>query len=291
MPSSVQARDRREAAARRLLQALGARPGTTVVGVIAFLTFFSWFSEVFRRVVLWVMAAGERPAMQEILLGLAFPVLTLILALLARRDVDLAFDVDQESVPAKVRALILFLSPPGQDLALVHELLQSNRAVSIGEHAVRARFGGPWRMPLEAIAYHRDRLESVVVIASRPAMRQDGSVDPGSESHLDGFCALISRVCGQSLEIAGLKHDDGRVWAPDSEDLKELVGAVETAHATLRRRLPDAEILIDITGGKKISSAAGTVVSLAKDRRIQYVSTSDFVVRVYNLIPIDPHGD
>jgi beta-glucanase (GH16 family) len=45
--------------------------------------------------------------------------------------------------------------------------------------------------------------------------------------------------------------------------------------------VPPDEIMIDITGGQKVCSVAGTIVSLSKDWSIQYVSTSDYTIKEY----------
>lgn len=43
------------------------------------------------------------------------------------------------------------------------------------------------------------------------------------------------------------------------------------------------DILIDITSGKKVSTVAGAAVALAEDRQFQYVDTTDFRVRTYDI--------
>jgi hypothetical protein len=45
--------------------------------------------------------------------------------------------------------------------------------------------------------------------------------------------------------------------------------------------VPADAIMIDITGGQKVCSVIGTVVSLSKDWSIEYVSTSDYRIKKY----------
>ena len=57
------------------------------------------------------------------------------------------------------------------------------------------------------------------------------------------------------------------------EDVDVVSQVTDDAYLDLlRHRLPDAEILIDVTGGQKPNAVAATAVALAEGRRIQYVA-------------------
>ena len=43
------------------------------------------------------------------------------------------------------------------------------------------------------------------------------------------------------------------------------------------------EIIIDITGGQKLVSIVGALQTLIKDREFQYVSTSDYNVKSFDI--------
>jgi hypothetical protein len=63
-----------------------------------------------------------------------------------------------------------------------------------------------------------------------------------------------------------------------THDIAELLDLIEDS-----RGLRASDILIDVTGGQKPTSIAGAAVALAEGRCIQYVSTRDYRVRVYDV--------
>ena len=42
-------------------------------------------------------------------------------------------------------------------------------------------------------------------------------------------------------------------------------------------------MIVDITGGQKVTTVAGAVISIIEGRRFQYVSTHDYKVRTYDI--------
>jgi hypothetical protein len=187
--------------------------------------------------------------------------------------------VDQSASVQVCKVLVLFLSPPGKDEpdlpTLVSDLSVKGR---ISDRSVRDRLQGSWRMPLEAIAAHLSRLEKLVIISS--------SGPNGTANKVQVFRDLIKHMLPspEGVEILDITSWLGEPWEKgvNFEDLKSLVEVLVTMEMRLKQT-PPYEIMIDITGGQKPSTAAGTVVALGEGRRFQYVSTLDKTVRMYDL--------
>ncbi len=181
--------------------------------------------------------------------------------------------VASEPAPAAVHGLILFLSNlRAADAEAIKAALGDIRG--IGDF--RDRFGGlNWRMPLEAIAYHLSRLQHVLVICSRTERRSTGPDVPGSSEQLRLFRELVQRTFpGAAFALRDSAQLDTRYTGGlDFEDVDAVSQVTDDAYADLvRRGLPNAEILIDVTGGQKPNAVAATAVALAEGRRIQYVA-------------------
>jgi len=59
---------------------------------------------------------------------------------------------------------------------------------------------------------------------------------------------------------------------------------VEFAYDVLSSlKIPNYDVLVDITGGQKVPTVAGAAVALADGRHFQYVSTHDYQVRTYDV--------
>ena len=172
--------------------------------------------------------------------------------------------------PRRVKALIMFLSPNGEkDKALVKDLLAQGGDIS--DLALRKQFQSSWRMPVEAIAYHLERLEQVIVVASQR-----------TEPEVDTFKALIAGLTRchatekKMLKVLSLPELDAELPSQvDFESVKEqndvLNGVLDIL--TEFHKLPRHEIMIDITGGQKVCGVAGAMVALSKDWRVEYLST------------------
>lgn len=187
--------------------------------------------------------------------------------------------LDQTANVQPCRVLILFLSPPGQDKPEIPKLIgDPSTQGRISDIALRDRFLGPWRMPLEGIAAHLPHLEKIVIVSS--------SGPNGTKNVVRLFVDLLGHVLPSPARVEIL---DATLWlgerCPDGVDFEQVGSLVETLVAIEERlkKVPPHEIMIDITGGKKPSTAAGTVMSLGRGRRFQYVSTEDKTVRGYDV--------
>jgi hypothetical protein len=208
--------------------------------------------------------------------------------------------VVQDDRPARVKGLVLFLSPPGQDTDLIQQIFDGKTASGINDKHFRERFVGAWRMPLEAIFYHLERLKEVVIIPSADLTKADGSQVPGTFLKVEMFIRLVSTLIQLSnpkgdLRLRGFAQciaDSNLDEKPcadfsrgvDFEKVAPLVEAVEFSYDILRSLgIPSYDVLVDITGGQKVPTVAGAAVALADGRHFQYVSTHDYQVRTYDV--------
>ncbi len=197
--------------------------------------------------------------------------------------------ITERTHPRPVEVLVLFLSVrrPGPDDSLIKELIAEGGDVA--DKALREKFKSPWRMPLEAIAYHLKRLKKVVVIVSKESAQQ-----------VEEFKSLV-----ESLTHARTGDAPGPVTVLSPPDLAGLHGFLDTDEVKKRNNvypldyvdfenaidqntvlngvvdwLMDTEgvshdeIMIDVTAGRKPSSIVGTVVALGKDWPVEYVSVT-----------------
>lgn len=254
-----------------------------VVLVALVMTALNLFASSLFELTAWI---DDRHALGWIHLGLGFLAFPLLLGWLiraARKARQRLRPVVKEDRPQPVRGLILYLSVLQADHA---EKLADPRREKLDLAGFRLRYErASWRMPVEAVAHHAGRLDYVVVIPSQGAK--------GSAEQLPRFRELLSEL----FPAAGFRRVDIGQIPPshpgdgdyqgglDFEgDSERLAAATDDAYDYLRGRgLEAKDILIDITGGQKTTSIVGSAVALAEGRRIQYVSTHDYGVRVYDV--------
>lgn len=188
---------------------------------------------------------------------------------------------------ARVNALILFLSKPAPGIAdliaaLPHDATIENAGTFQSLQSVN------WYMPLMAIHAHITRPDlgghaaptfEVIII---PSADLPGPRGKGSWVDVDVFCALVRRlVRNYRIELVVLPgHEEGVQW----EDIASLSTAVNAAKTHLQSRGIEP-LVIDITGGKSTCSAVGAALFLEAGEAFQYVSTTDYAVRMYELRP------
>ena len=109
-----------------------------------------------------------------------------------------------------------------------------------------------YRMPLKAIDYHKQELKKIIIACSEKSY---GDKDIVSVQDIKDFenaknvYEFLERIYGE-LKKVGFKEDD---------------------------------IVFDVTGGQKAVSIAGAMFAIPNDRHLQYVSTSDYTVKHYDL--------
>jgi len=177
------------------------------------------------------------------------------------------YSVVQEE-PRKRRALILFLSPVWRNEeaeSLLKELSAPGPVEEKLEKINQTAFKS-WRMPAEAVKYHLPKLEAITVITSEK-----------SSPHFPTFTRLLRALFGERLRVEEVK-------VSSFEDFKEVEEALERAYSRLKEAgYGEREVILDITGGQKIVSIVGALLSLYGRREFQYVSTNDYSVKSYDV--------
>jgi hypothetical protein len=175
-------------------------------------------------------------------------------------------------MPQKTQALIVFLSPPVRDEELVESILSGEKKLDLSLLEDRERFRGPWRMIMEAVNYHLPELTHLVVIPS---------METRNEFIKLKTCFELLCPSKQIEIIVGKGCDNGL----DFEDVRELVEALDKIYQGLKEECgyKAQDILIDITGGQKVSTIAGAIVSLSEGRSFQYVSTKNYSISTYDV--------
>jgi hypothetical protein len=221
----------------------------------------------------------------------AFPALLAGFWLRARRTSRRVHThIEERTHPRPVEVLVLFLSvrKKGQDDRLIEQIVA--KGGDIEDLSLREQFKGPWRMPLEAIAYHHKRLKQIVVIVSKESAEQVGqfkslvqslthtrtsetlgSVRVSSPSDLDGLHDF--------LDPEEVRKRNG-VYPLDSVDFENAAEQNTVLNGVLdwlmtKEGVPIDQIMIDVTGGRKPSSIVGTIVALGKDWSVEYVSVTE----------------
>lgn len=197
------------------------------------------------------------------------------ISVLVRRltwDVDkVQHEIRQDSPPKKSPALVLFLSDASEDKELTEKLLAAEDPGCWSDMATRERFKSSRRMVLEALAHHCPR---VLVAVPSTITRGD----------YDAFRTLVLKMKPKTTELAIPElHEIPGFTAPDFNKAREVDAALRSVYAWLYSKgFPDSDILMDITGGTKVASVVGALLSEADDRKIQYV-TGDYRLYTYDV--------
>ena len=216
--------------------------------------------------------------------ALLVAVLAILFALAQQANDQLTTVMVKAATLPHCKALVLFLSPKPKPEVLEQWLADSRFSGGLTNEAVREVMGTwPWRMPVRGIAEHAAYLDFLVIIPSA-----DSKDRKGTWRDLPDFRRLLDVLMeGRSAkpDIQALPDVTGK-WREgvDFEDADELAAAVRAVFAGLReKRLREADILLDITGGSKVASVVGAVFSLGRDQIFQYVSQHNYEVIPYNV--------
>lgn len=268
-------------ALKTLTHLLGSGQIRIVFFAVCTLVTLNWFADSLFELAQWL--DGQAPGWWHLGIGLgALPLLVVWLWWLARQARKrLRPHLEEYPDPSRVRGLILYLSVLRESDP---EPLQDALAKGIDLENFRRDFATIfWRMPIEAMAYHHSRLDYAVLIPS--AVGHDGR--SGSVHQAPLFRRLVKQLFPDSkihtLTIGDL-HDAYKMGLDFETGLEELADATDEAYEFLRNKgLQAGDILIDVTGGTKPTSIVGSAMALAEGRRIQYVSTTDYRIRVYDV--------
>lgn len=261
----------------------------------------SWFGDG-----LWkcISIIGGKILSSQILAGqwpgiagriLPFPTISVGWWLLIKNSMESVANltVQEQLGPLGCKVLIIFLSPPRKDKEMIEQLLNNNKApwadAVIQDIKFRESFTGPWRMPIEAIAWHLQQgtLERVIVAPSA-TVKTVTETRQGTFSEFQTFKKLIEKITGTgtvSVHHAGEAQPDKWMEGVDYESARDLRDCLKDIFDFLLEleQYAEEDILIDITAGQKLGSSIGTLLSLQAGRQIQYVSTNDYSVKSYNI--------
>jgi hypothetical protein len=131
-----------------------------------------------------------------------------------------------------------------------------------------------WQQLLRAIR-DRESVRKVWLIGSKEANGK------GSHLHLDAAVALLAPYLKATVVASPL--------TPSFEDFNGLVVAVRALLRGDLKQTPRNQIVLDVTGGQKVTSIAGAALTMNNELRFQYVQTNPpFATRVYDLAPQHP---
>lgn len=166
-------------------------------------------------------------------------------------------DIDINDRPKKAKALVLFLS-------YNWEANNSLKLMKIEEFGEKNNY----RMPLTAIDYHKDKLEKIIIACSEK-----------SHGDRDKFLKCVQNLFGKELaDMANVRY------IKNFEDAKSVYKFLESVYSQLKQEgFIEDDIVFDVTGGQKAISIAGAMFAIPNDRHLQYVSTSDYTVKHYDL--------
>jgi hypothetical protein len=134
-----------------------------------------------------------------------------------------------------------------------------------------------WQQLLRSIAPVRENLEHVWLLGS-PGKPPLDALTPHRRSSFNDGSRLYLPLCRDFLRhylrpetvIHGADADD---LAVEFEDFDQLLDRLRRQRPAPFRRIAPAEVAIDVTGGIKIASIAGAVLTLKQETVIQYVQT------------------
>ena len=161
-------------------------------------------------------------------------------------------DIDINDRPKRAKVLVLFLS---ENNSGIEEILKFKTIDEYGRQ-------------LKAIDYHKQRLKKIIVACSEK-----------SHGDRDKFLKCVQNLFGKELaDMVNMRY------IKNFEDAKSVYKFLESVYNQLKQEgFMEDDVVFDVTGGQKVVSIAGAMFAIPNDRHLQYVSTSDYTVRHYDL--------
>lgn len=195
-----------------------------------------------------------------------------------RRESTRALLAKVEQLPARSaprQALICFLSTqtglkqaPAPSGPVTVDMGQGRTIELVRQHAgtdvqlLGQSIRWPWEQLLRGVEAHAETLKLLYIIGS-----SDSGPQPGSFRQLPIAAQFLAPYL-RSAQIRSART------AVDFENYEDLNSALDLAiHEAQLLGIRDRDICIDITGGQKPTSAAGTIATLNRDVVLQYVQT------------------
>ena len=166
-------------------------------------------------------------------------------------------DIGINDRPKKAKVLVLFLSENNSEM---EEILKFKTIDEYGRNN--------YRMPLKAIDYHKQRLKKIIIACSEE-----------SRSNKEKFLKCVQNLFGKGLaDMANMQY------IKNFEDAKSVYKFLESVYDQLKQEsFTEDDIVFDVTGGQKAISIAGAMFAIPNNRHLQYVSTSYYTVKHYDL--------
>lgn len=190
--------------------------------------------------------------------------------------------------PGKRKHLVLFLSNTKDELlgsrGIPQEFKLSSDIHTDVQMFNRLKKENPsmykwsWEMPLRAIEYHCEVLESITFICSNKSIKQ---------------LHLFFNICRNYEQLKNITYytqiNDSNTLSPlsdniaynnlqgfDFENFDQLSRALTIVRSEFKKKhYQDQEIMIDITGGQKPTSVIGASITFNLKIKAQYVQTND----------------
>ena len=145
-----------------------------------------------------------------------------------------------------------------------------------------------WEMPLRGIRAHLPRLETVTLVCSHQSLRQ--------APYFLSLCQKYRDLENINFHLS-MEHQGRPVWLPFKNDLQlesfqglsfesfdDLSEALGYILARLRQdKVPESEVMIDFTGGKKVTSVVAAAMTFGRQIKAQYVDTESLEVLTYDI--------
>lgn len=190
-------------------------------------------------------------------LGFSLLIIIVMVVIVKRNKIDSSQVMDVEVEESKgAKGLILFLSSNPKHM----DCLIQNSIDDISNN---------YRMPLVALRHHVDSLQKVIVIASSASFSEYAIFYKVVEKFLPEIAPKLSLHFKNNL---------------DFENAEEVYNTLSSVYNEIKIDIKrEKDIFIDVTGGQKIISIVGAIFALPFDRNIQYVSGTNYQVKLYDI--------
>lgn len=189
-------------------------------------------------------------------------------------------------IAEKRKHLVLFLSSvpneleamdgiPGKMELKFEDLEQDIRII---EKHKESNIKWSWEMPLRAINHHRDFLDTVTLICSKQSIVQSQLFVNicnryGSLKNKTFFIVIQKSNRPDVIVYQGEEIDSSQGW--DFESFDQLSSALwKLLKEFKRRNYLETEIMIDFTGGQKVTSVVAAAITFNRKIKAQYVQTN-----------------
>lgn len=144
-----------------------------------------------------------------------------------------------------------------------------------------------WEMPLRAIKHHLGKLKSITLICSDKSILQVGLFQNILKKYHqlnDVQIQLLIKHHNKPLLVS--KYDDRQHKSWNFEEFDDLSNALIYLIKTFKSNgISEKEVMIDFTGGQKVTSVVAAAITFNRPVKAQYVQTNDpWNVRSYDIL-------